>query len=114
MKRERVTRKFNFRSDEAPKKLWRGFYAAEEGGQEWNTGTWSVRLPPQRGETDGIKRSIKTGKDYTLKRNLDVDLDNLRSLAMGRASAGRRTGPTTQIWFGLEEPVDPLIRRSRR
>lgn len=58
-----------------------------------------------KGEADGIKHSIKTGRDYTRKRNPDEDLADLRSLALGRASAGRRTGPTTQIWFGLGEPA---------
>lgn len=66
-----------------------------------------------KGEADGINHSIKTGRSYTLKRNSDADLANLRSRAMGRASAGRRTGPTTQIWFGLDGPADPLIRRSK-
>lgn len=44
---------------------------------------------------DGIKHSIKTQGDYTLKGKSDVDLGDLRWLAMGMARTGRCPGPAT-------------------
>ena len=111
MKMVRVTNKFDFRSDcTEEKKNWTRIVCETAKPNEWGSLSRMERQHVGRGIVtalkgrDGIKWSIKTDGDYTIKGKVDVDLGDLRSLAMGRGD--RCPGPTTQIWFwlGLRDP----------
>ena len=97
-----------------PKKIMRRAMPKSEAGQEWNTGTWTVRFETVRGR-DCMGSAFNKGRrePYLVWKSRCRSGKSEIANHMRRASAGRCTGQTTQIWFGLGRPVDSLIRRSK-
>ena len=76
-------------------------------------GTCDSEGKPKCMDGDGIKHSIKTEGDYTIQGKVDLDLGDLRSLAMRKVSSGRCSGRGDSNLVQAGKPEDPLIRRSK-